>query len=47
MKVFKCFFAGVLLFLNLFIFFSCKAEDPSFLMGGMELKQNCKDRIIL
>ena len=45
MKVFKCFFAGVLFFLNLFIFFSCKAEDPSFLMGEWNLNRTVKTEL--
>ena len=45
MKVFRYFFAGVLLFLNIFIFYSCKAEDPSFLMGEWNLNRTVKTEL--
>lgn len=45
MKVFKYHFAGVMLFLNLFVFFSCKAEDPSFLMGEWNLNRTVKTEL--
>jgi lipoprotein len=45
MRVIKYLFAGVFLFLNLFIFFSCKAEDPSFLIGEWTSNRTVKTEL--